>query len=426
MNLHCRSSRRILGVTFLLSACTAFRSGPPVSQRALQPAGPSATGERQRPDAPAPTQRETDTSGAPAQALMLDLHDPRWEMRGAYARVERYLRRTALRLGTGQAVRRDVRFQDGTIEFDMATTTHRAFGFVDLRMASDSAYEEVYFRTHKSELPDAIQYAPVWHGVGNWQLYHGPGYTAAAIFPRNRWIHVRIVVRGDRAAVFVGDVSTPQLVVPHLARPVASGYIAFRGLLPGGAVPAQPPTWSISNVVVRPGTADFDFPAVPPAQEDSGVVRSWQVSPVFVPDSGAVRTLPTAILASPAWTTLPTDPSGLLVLSRWRAAPTGVRRPGVLARVTVHSDRGSTHRLELGYSDAVTVFLNGRPIFSGDAHYSFDNPRQEGLIGFGQATLYLPLREGDNELVLAVSDAFGGWGLMARFEDPAGLRVSPR
>ena len=34
-----------------------------------------------------------------------------------------------------------------------------------------------------------------------------------------------------------------------------------------------------------------------------------------------------------------------------------------------------------------------------------------------QATLYLPLKKGRNELVLAVSEVFGGWGLMGRLEE---------
>jgi hypothetical protein len=81
--------------------------------------------------------------------------------------------------------------------------------------------------------------------------------------------------------------------------------------------------------------------------------------------------------------------------------------------------------LELGFSDRVTVFLDGRPLYAGEASYSFDNPRREGLIEFGQARLWLPLKAGDNDLQLLVSDSFGGWGLMGRFPDGSGLEVDP-
>lgn len=35
----------------------------------------------------------------------------------------------------------------------------------------------------------------------------------------------------------------------------------------------------------------------------------------------------------------------------------------------------------------------------------------------------LPLRAGDNELLLAVSGGFGGWGFMGRLDAPAGVSL---
>ena len=66
------------------------------------------------------------------------------------------------------------------------------------------------------------------------------------------------------------------------------------------------------------------------------------------------------------------------------------------------------------------------PLWHGDAHYSFDTPRQEGVIHLGQASLFLPLARGDNEILVVVSDVFGGWGLMGRFPDAAGLQLEAR
>ena len=60
--------------------------------------------------------------------------------------------------------------------------------------------------------------------------------------------------------------------------------------------------------------------------------------------------------------------------------------------------------------DEVTVFLNGAPLFTADDSYLFDLPRREGLIGLDQATVYLPLRRGDNELVLYLVElGLRGW-----------------
>ena len=105
-----------------------------------------------------------------------------------------------------------------------------------------------------------------------------------------------------------------------------------------------------------------------------------------------------------------------------------VQRPApsaaILARQLVVSDRARAIRLRLGWSDFVTVFVNGRPLFAGDAHYSFDQPRQEGLIGLHQATLWLPLERGANEVLFALGDSFGGWGLIGQLEPTPGVTLS--
>ena len=111
------------------------------------------------------------------------------------------------------------------------------------------------------------------------------------------------------------------------------------------------------------------------------------------------------------------EPSGLVVLEKFVRLPKDVERPAVLARLVIDSPSGRLRRFDFGFSDEVTVFLNGHPLFSGDAHYSHDNPRQEGLIGFWQGTLYLPLKKGRNELVLSLAEVFGGWGVMGRLEE---------
>jgi hypothetical protein len=361
-----------------------------------------------------------------AAALGRDLpfSDGGWKLSGD-ARIETYLGRRALRMRTGGAIRRDIALRDGTVDFDIAVTTHRTFSSFFLREVSEGEAEEFYIRTHKSELPDAIQYNPVWRGVSNWQLYHGPGYTARALFPREQWFHVRIVLKGTRAALVVGDTREPQLLVPRLRRDPVEGYLEFASFSPSGGAPEGVYTTSFSNVQVRPGETPFDFGAAPvPDETVAGAVREWRISSPFVPGPGAIRALPAAVVASPQWSKVAAEPSGLVVLDRWIERPEKVRRPAVLARIAVESETDTTRRFNVGYSDEVTVFLDGKPLFSGDAHYSFDAPRQDGVIGLWQAALYLPLHRGRNELVIALADVFGGWGLMGQFEDASGLTVS--
>ena len=176
--------------------------------------------------------------------------------------------------------------------------------------------------------------------------------------------------------------------------------------------------------MIRPGEVSYQFssvhdtPAAPP-----GIVAEWQVSEPFAPTDGLGTGLRDRVAAEDGWRTVPAEPSGLLVLDQYvKRAPEG--QPSVvLARVVVNAETEGTRIFHVGYSDVATVFLNGTPLFTGDAHYSFDNPRQEGLIALTQGALHLPLHKGRNVIVVAVADVFGGWGVMGQFEDMGGLAV---
>lgn len=352
----------------------------------------------------------------------LPLSDSRWVVTGDGTKREVVDGRDAVTIENGLAYRRDVRLLDGTIEFEVQFTPRRSFVYLQFRMVNDVEHEEIYFRPHKANLPDAVQYAPVFHGVSAWQLFHGPGSTAAIPYSFGGWTRMRLVVRGTQAALFVGDMQKPAFVMPRLARPVMPGYIALRVFSPPG--PGGPARFA--NVTVRPDHVPFDFSTVPvPDTTEPARIREWRVSEPFVPGDDDPATLTPDRFRGESQV-IAAEPSGLVVLNKFIDAPGGSRRVAAIARVTVRAERAGTRRLDLGFSDIATVFLNGQPIYRGDAHYSFDAPRQEGLIGYGQATLFLPLRAGDNELAVLVDDSFGGWGLQARFKDAAGLSVEAR
>jgi hypothetical protein len=362
------------------------------------------------------------------QPQNLDLADPRWELKGDGTKVEpdaTQAGRPVLRMRSGFAYRRDVVLQDGTIEFDMKLDGRRAFAYLLFRMQSDAEHEEIYFRPHKSRLPDAVQYNPAYQGSGNWQLYHGPGGTAAVELTPDTWLHVRLVLEGERAALYVGDTREPQMV-SRLARAAKPGSIALRGFVPAGE-PADRVPVRFANVVVSPGVVPAGFAALPlpPQPPVAGAVPRWKLSPAFVPADGAVLALPGDLAPRGSWVTAAAEPSALLVLGRHVTVPAEAKRWATAAAVTVRAKQAGVRRFNFGYSDEVSVFLNGRLLFSGNASYSFNFPRREGLIELGQGSLYLPLAEGDNDLVLVVSDVFGGWGIMGQFENLEGLELLP-
>ncbi len=348
-----------------------------------------------------------------------------WELKGD-AVVEAFEGRDTLRVGDGWAWRRDVKLEDGTIDFDLQMSRRRSFLYLAFRMQDDREYEEVYLRAHKSELPDAVQYAPVYQGQSAWQLHHGPGKTAAVRFEPGRWTPVRLVLKGNRAALFVGDLDRPALVVPHLARDPRPGFIALRAFAPPGT-PGTETIARFANVRVQAGAPPVDLAAldVPLPPEEPARVRAWAIAGPLArtPADGVPR--PPDLAPPLAYRRVDAGPSGLVEMHRHVALPEGSRELTAAARVLVRAAQAGTRAFDLGFSDRATVFLRGRPVFHGEASYSYAG-RREGLIGFEQARLYLPLEAGDNELVVVLGDSFGGMGIMGRFPDGAGLAVEAR
>jgi hypothetical protein len=362
----------------------------------------------------------------PAAAQSLPFSDGKWELQGERTRIETIDGRETIAFENGSAVRRDVRMQDGTIDLDVQLTRRRSFVGMWFRAIDAENHEEVYLRPHKSGLSDAVQYAPVFRGQSAWQLFHGPGGTAAVTFEPGAWTHVRLVVKGSQGALFIGDMTKPAIVMASLARSPAAGYIALSAFAPSNT-PGAGPIARYADVKVQQSTEGFEFSSIPPPPATPpGVIRAWEVSAPFLPKDQDLPTLPSDLFETGAQR-LAAEPSGLVLLDRFLARPEAGKGRGVAAaRVMVRAEQAGLRRFDLGFSDIATVFLNGQPLYRGDAHYSFEPPRQDGVITFDQAALYLPLRAGTNELVVVVSDVFGGWGLQGRFRDMQGLTVEAR
>ena len=355
--------------------------------------------------------------------------DKAWEL-GDGTTIAKEDGRDVLQTRTGFAHRRDVKFLDGTIDFEVQVTRGRSFVYVNFRAQAEGEHEEFYLRPHKSSLPDALQYAPAWQGRSAWQLYHGPGGTAAIAFQPGVWTRGRIVLQGEHAALFLGDLSKPALLVPKLGREPRAGFISLGSSVPAGT-PGSGPAAKFANVVLKPDVVGFDFGAAiaaqkaataPAAVANTQVIASWDVSMPFVPkpDDGAALPGPKV---TGEFKRLATEESGLLQFYRHLPVAAETRTAAAVARVRLKAASAGTCTLDLGFSDIATVFVNGRPQARLDASYSFDRPRREGLIGFDQARLFLPLQAGDNELSILLTDSFGGWGLMARTVGCNGVTV---
>jgi hypothetical protein len=97
----------------------------------------------------------------------------------------------------------------------------------------------------------------------------------------------------------------------------------------------------------------------------------------------------------------------------------GVYRAGV-GRVDFRaaSVKSFVHRgRREAYTDEVSVFLNGQILYRGHSAQKFRDPDFPGIVNLGNDAVYLPLKKGRNELVLAVSDIGGGWGFICSLDD---------
>lgn len=327
-----------------------------------------------------------------------------------------------LRLRTGYALRRDVEFEDGVIEFDYRGTDERAFLGVIFRTGEDGTAEDVYLRLHKSKQPDALQYTPDYGGRGQWQLFHGPDATADLVLHPDVWTHVKIEVAGDRAAVTVGDAGSPQLVVPELLSGRSTGFVGWWANQPG-ADAASPLTASVRNIRITHGRPRA-ITAGPPPPAPFGLVRAWGVSKPFLraADTDVVTGVPAAVREGP-WVPVIARPDGLTPLEPHVERPEADGVPTVVAGIEIESDDARTVRLDLGFSDDASVFLNDHLLYAGHEEFSANFPRRQGLVTLDEATLYLPLERGRNTLLVAVSEVFGGWAVMGRITERDGLTV---
>ena len=326
--------------------------------------------------------------------------------RAGDARVAEFLGRQALWLrNSTQVMRSGLEFVDGTIEFDLAPMANGNFVGIIFRRVSFGNHENIYLRLHRSGLFNALQYAPRMNFSPTWQLY--PEFNAVADFPRNQWTHIRVEVRVTSMEMYLNNQSKPALVVPRLRGTTDKGAVSF-----WGRVNDKPAEWAaaISNISIRPANpskAESATRASPPA----GTLTSWEVGPVKS-ESGAVTSMPEI----KEWRAVEVEESGLVNINRAMRRAQG--RATAFARTTIRASQTRSALLEIGYSDDVTVFLNGEPIYSGVNGFESRHPEYLGFVKAEFENVFLRLREGNNEIVVAVTDDQRfGWGFIARLKE---------
>src|SRR6185369_14013127 len=167
------------------------------------------------------------------------------------------------------------------------------------------------------------------------------------------------------------------------------------------------------------------LPPMPP-----GTLTKWSLSPSYdALERNLERPLTSAESAAITWQDVEAEPPGYVVINRYRESPhprvTFANdfskrldpQPGtkvVYARTSISSEKDQVKKLSLGYSDEVSLFLNGQILYRGRSPQNFRDPAFLGIVNPENDVVYLPLKKGRNELVLAVSELGGGWGFICR------------
>lgn len=325
---------------------------------------------------------------------------------GTTFRTEKHLGQESVYLD-GHAYLRNVSFENGTLEVDVAPNTDRGFAGLTFRDTGDGNYEEVYLRMHKSGLPDAMQYNPFYHGESNWQLY--PQHQAAEEFRTTSWNHLRLVINGTRMEAYLNGADSPSLVVEHLRHEAQPDGVGIRALFGN----------HFANFRYTPQEASHSAPA-PAAETPSGTITEWQLSPAFTTRQMPMNEYPD--VDQLAWKPVTTEANGLLPISRYRQKASrgnfeANTEDVVWVKHTINADQETRQKFYFDYSDRIHVYLNGSPVFAGNNAFRSKGALFRGDIAAEGNALYLDLKKGKNELLVAVAERANGWGLVGRLVD---------
>lgn len=352
---------------------------------------------------------------ATAQTL-IPFDSNQWTIEAEQSRVEDYQGKKALWLKKGRAYAKAATMQDGIIEFDIAFPQARGFTGVTFRMQDTNNYEEFYLRPHQSGNPDANQYTPVYETISSWQLYHGEGYGVPIKYKFNEWFHVKLVISGSRGEVFIGDMSKAVLPIPVLKREVKSGML-------GIYAQADVSVYFANFTYTPQSTPALTSTFKPEAPMPPHTISEWQISSPFdEKELTNLQWLTNTQKNALTWQKLTTENTGTANLSS--ISKFGPKSNTVFAKISLTSDSEQIKKLHLGFSDRVNVYMNDQILYSGHDEFLTRDYRFLGTIGYFDE-VYLPLKKGKNELWIAVSETFGGWGLKGRFDDMNGIKIQP-
>jgi len=328
--------------------------------------------------------------------------------------IEQFKGKNAIYLQGGTLAPKNIKFLNGTIEFDLYLKDEQAFPGVFFRMTEEQNGEQFYVRPHQSGNPDANQVLGVTRGISPWQLYHGSKYSFPHVYKYDTWTHVRIVVNDMKAQLYLNNAKDANLSW-SLFHPTQEGTLFFTGGNRSGM--------HLANIKIdKTKKTLIDFKPVE-RKAIEGLVPEWELSNKFEEKLLDTPSNIKSVIASRTWgKKIQVEEGTAANISRQVSLRNKISGNTVFARITINSNTAQTKLFEFGYSDRAVVVLNGSPLYKGNNNFRSRDYRYLGTIGLFDA-VYLNLKKGKNVLLIAVSENFGGWLVTGKFKDPSGIKI---
>ncbi|BFP42792.1 hypothetical protein FGF1_36370 [Flavobacteriaceae bacterium GF1] len=304
----------------------------------------------------------------------------------------------------GEAILKNENFVNGTIELEIYANDNRSFAGIIFRKQEDTM-EEVLIRCHKSNQVDAMQYTPIFHKETNWQLYRE--YQAKVAFKKKGWNKLKLAVVGHSATVFLNDKEV--FSIDHLRTSNKDGEIGIFSLYAN----------RFSNFRFSKSDSDYEGNTIPANKSTNpSMIRKWYLSEGF-PFQKEDFSLERALKLPDK--EVNTESSGLLPISKYvRRKSAGRfennREYAAIVSKNIEVDKDTIRRFSFDFSDRVTVYLNMKPIFSGNNAFRAKGPQHTGHLDIDTNVLHLNLKEGNNTLHCLVIDKANGWGFMGKLD----------
>lgn len=335
-----------------------------------------------------------------------------WDFNGKYL-IEEYKGKQAVYNQAGSIKLKNQKFLNGTIEFDLFLKEAQMFPGLFFRVNGDDG-EQFFVRPHLSGKPDANQAAPAINGITPWQLYFGTRYSFPYEYKYDDWTHIKIIVNDRKAQVFLDYAVKPNLSWNLFLEP-QEGELIIRG---GGTQAIH-----IADVKINKNEIELkDFNAIE-RKPIKGLIQEWEISDMFERKLLDDPSNLTPAIDGRTWDRKIQIEEGTAAnIARVQLLYDGNPGETVFAKITINSNKEQIKLFHFGYSDDVVAILNGESIYKGTNKWRSRDYRYLGTVGLFDA-IYLNLKKGDNTLLMAVSENFGGWLITGKFENKEGITI---